>query len=446
MGEHYEQRDYLPPTLRHKIERISGFRKQSTQVPSQTTGTFAPNSQIRIWLPPRAIIDLGSLVMRFQLTLTPPSAGTTPSVSAPRFAQSFFRKVELLIGGKSLVLSSLNAYGDAFNAIGNVVIDPIKQKELSIYELGGDVVAGTGAVQGFGLNGVYTTATTLNVSVSNWLGALSGSLTKYLPTQIMGSQGVELRITLNDASILPVIGTPGTATYSITNVFLTSDIISFQNDLYGKALADVWEAGLPVRLPFKDFYDFSSSTSTGGINSTFSVSSESIDSIWTVMRATTYDTQAVINTASKTSNYFTFISGSDPGPTGSSNGNVGTYVYTINSLQYPQYQADASDVYNSLLKVSALNSGSHPHYTNGITDASQWVNAKFVVPLSLEMNQRDNRDIVSSGLSTSGANLPIVFKASGLNTSLPSGFITSHFVETTSELQVFPGELVNLKQ
>ncbi len=437
MGEHYEQRDYLPPTLRHKIERISGFRKQSTQVPSQTSGTFAPNSQIRIWLPPRAIIDLGSLVMRFQLTLTPPSAGTTPSVGAPRYAQSFFRKVELLIGGKSLVLSSLNAYGDAFNAIGNVVIDPIKQKELSIYELGGDVVAATTA-QGNGLNAMYTNPTTVNVSITNWLGALSGSLTKYLPTQIMGSQGVELRITLNDAGILPVTGTPGTATYSIENIFLTSDIISFQNDLYGKALADVWEAGLPVRLPFKDFYDFSSSTSAGSINSTFSVASESIDSIWTVMRPLTFATQAVVNTTSATSNYFTFESGSD----GNVGGTNGTYVYTINSLQYPQYQADHSDVYNSLLKVSALNSGSHPHYTNGISGLSQWLGGKFVVPLSLEMNQRDNRDIVSSGLSTSGANLPIVFKAAG--TSLP-GFIASHFVETTSELQVFPGELVVLK-
>lgn len=436
MGEHYEQRDYLPPTLRHKIERISGFRKQSTQVPSQTTGTFAPNSQIRIWLPPRAIIDLGTLVMRFQLTLTPNTATT---VSAPRFAQSFFHKVELVIGGKSLVLSSLNAYGDAFNAIGNVVIDPIKQKELSIYELGGDVVVGTGANQGNGLNGVYTSATTVNVSVSNWLGALSGSLTKYLPTQIMGSQGVELRITLNDATILPITGTAGAATYSIQNIFLTSDIISFQNDLYGKALADVWEAGLPVRLPFKDFYDFSSSTSAGAINSTFSVVSESIDSIWTVMRPLTFATQSVINTTSATSNYFTFVSGSD----GTITGTNGTYVYTINSLQYPQYQADHSDVYNSLLKVSALNSGSHPHYTNGISGLSQWLGGKFVVPLSLEMNQRDNRDIVSSGLSTSGANLPIVFKASG--TSL-SGFIASHFVETTSELQVFPGELVVLKQ
>ena len=432
MGEHYEQRDYLPPTLRHKIERISGFRKQSTQVPSQTSGTFAPNSQIRIWLPPRAIIDLGSLVMRFQLTLTPGSGG---QVAAPRFAQSFFRKVELLIGGKSLVLSSLKQYADAFNAIGNVVIDPIKQKELSIYELGGDAVWGT-TTQGAGLNAFYSSATTVNVSVSNWLGALSGSLTKYLPTQIMGSQGVELRITLNDNTVLPA--SVSGATYSITNVFLTSDIISFQNDLYGKALADVWEAGLPVRLPFKDFYDYSSSTSGTNINSTFSVSSESIDSIWTVMRSLTYNTQANVNTTSATSNYFTFQSGSD----GAITGNVGTYVYTINSLQYPQYQADHSDVYNSLLKVSALNSGSHPHYTNGISGLSQWLGGKFVVPLSLEMNQRDNRDIVSSGLSTSGANLPIVFKAT---TPTLSGFITSHFVETTSELQVFPGELVVLK-
>ena len=434
MGDHYEQRDYLPPTLRHKIERISGFRKQSTQVPSQTSGTFTPNSQIRIWMPPRAIIDLGSLVMRFQLTLTPGAGG---QVAAPRFAQSFFHKVELLIGGKSLVLSSLNAYGDAFNAIGNVVIDPIKQKEMSIYELGGDAVWGT-TTQGAGMNAFYSSATTVNVSVSNWLGALSGSLTKYLPTQIMGSQGVELRITLNDASILPA--SVSGATFSIQNIFLTSDIISFQNDLYGKALADVWEAGLPVRLPFKDFYDYSSSTSGASINSTFSLSSESIDSIWTVMRPLTYATQANVNTLSATSNYFTFVSGSDGSTTAANNG---TYVYTINSLQYPQYQADHSDVYNSLLKVSALNSGSHPHYTNGITNLAQWVGGKFVVPLSLEMNQRDNRDIVSSGLSTSGANLPIVFKAAG--TSLTTGFIASHFVETTSELQVFPGELVVLK-
>ena len=45
-----------------------------------------------------------------------------------------------------------------------------------VYELGGDVVASTGANQGNGLNGVYTSATTVNVSVSNCKSVKSGTI------------------------------------------------------------------------------------------------------------------------------------------------------------------------------------------------------------------------------------------------------------------------------
>lgn len=410
---------YLPPTLRHKINRIKGFRKNTLNQPSTVSGSFGANSQFRVLLPTRALVDLGSLALRFQVTYT----ATGGTVAPPRYIQSFFKKIELLISGRSVALASLNDYGTAYNALANVVFPTAKQTELSLFEAGGEPP-----------NTAVASGQTLQYCMTNWLGLFSGSITKYLPTSIL-SPTVEIRFTLNDNNVL-VLGTASAASYSIGSIFLNADVVSFDDDEYEKSLLRTWERGVPVKLAFKDWYDFTSTTSAKQINSTFSISTGSLDSIWNVLRSSTYDSQGNVNAVSNTAGYYTFVSGHD-------SGNVASYQATINSISYPQFPADYVDVYNSLLKCSALNVGSHPTYDNTLTSLNQYLNGKFVFPIDMEFNERaGNSDIISSGLSTENSTVPIVIKVGGTN--LSSGFALTSLVQTTSQLVVFAGEGVVL--
>lgn len=409
---------YLPPTLRHKINRIKGFRKNTLNQPSTVSGNFGANSQFRVLLPTRALVDLGSLALRFQVTYST----TEGTVAPPRYVQSFFKKIELLISGRSVALASLNDYGTAYNALANVVFTPQKQQELALFEAGGETA-----------NTLVASGTVVQYCMTNWLGLFSGSITKYLPTSIL-SPTVEIRFTLNDNNVL-VLGTASAASYSIGSIFLNTDVVSFDDDEYEKSLLRTWERGVPVKLAFTDFYDFTSTTSAGQINSTFSISTGSLDSIWNVLRATSYDSQGTVNAVSGTAGYYTFVSGAD------STHNA-TYQATINSISYPQFPADYVDVYNSLLKCSTLNVGSHPTYANTLTSLNQYLNGKFCFPIDLEFNERaGNSDMISSGLSTENATVPIVIKVGATNLS---GFALTSLVKTTSQLVVFAGEGVVL--
>lgn len=414
---------YLPPSLRHKINRIRGFRKNTLSQPSTVATQFSANSQFKILLPTRSLVDLGSLALQFQVTYT--SAGG--NVAPPRYIQGLFKKVELLISNRSVALASLNDYGSCYNALANVLFPSTKQAELSLTEAGGEAP-----------NAAVASGTVVTYMITNWLGLFDGSITKYLPTSIL-SPTVEIRFTLNDNNVLVLGAGTTSASYTVGSISLNTDVVSFDDDEYEKSLLRTWSRGDPVKLAFSDWYDFTSSGSAKALNSTFSVSTGSLDSIWSVMRPLTYDSQGTVNAVSNTAGYYTFVSGVD---TANLNTTSATFQTTINSISYPQWPADHYDVYG-ILKTSALNVGSHPTYANSLTSFDQYLRGKFVWVTDLQFNERPgSSDLISSGLSTENSTVPVVIKVAGTN--MGTGFTVTSFVKTTSQLVVFSGEGVVL--
>jgi hypothetical protein len=121
-----------------------------------------------------------------------------------------------------------------------------------------------------------------------------------------------------------------------------------------------------------------------------------------------------------------------------SDGAAATYQWQVNQIQYPQYPLDHVTTYAQLKNSFG---GYSPLYTNSIKSQADWRTEKFVVPLSLEMTSEDiEKEKVSSGLSTQGANVPIQFRYSGGATNTGTRQVV--FAEFTSILRVYAGQTV----
>jgi hypothetical protein len=109
----------------------------------------------------------------------------------------------------------------------------------------------------------------------------------------------------------------------------------------------------------------------------------------------------------------------------------------VNQIQYPQFPLDVVTTYAQLKNSFG---GYSPLYTNSVK-SQDWKNENFVVPLSLEMTSEDTeKEKVSSGLSTQGANVPIQFRYSGGATNTGTRQVV--FAEFTSILRVYAGQTV----
>jgi len=148
----------------------------------------------------------------------------------------------------------------------------------------------------------------------------------------------------NDA-VCVIPGGGGSAVFELSDIHFTLNTISV-DDVYSQLLEEKIRRDGFIELPYKNYYT-AFSRHTGSTR--FSATSQSIDKIYTVLRAADYTTQsAAIDVSTgdvdadvvfprKLTKYLKF---EDSG--------IADWQYQINNVLYPQYRAkplDASDIY-----------------------------------------------------------------------------------------------------
>lgn len=411
----------LPKSLRYFVNRVAGFSKQTVCFTPLYSGPYGANSQITARLPANSLVDLKSLVMKFDCTAT--CNTSTPGTSAennlvpPRHSSSFIRRFDTFLNGQQVALAGLDDYGSLAHIKKNVTVGANKATELALFEGGGELTAPAGA------SSTYAMTTYLITQFEGLFEASHG--VRFLPLNAAGQ--CEIRITLAPNSIFSTFNSVNTGTkYSLSNVIFYIDVVSFNDGFFEAALRSQLSSGEGLVVPFKNYSSFSSSSSTNAATVNFQLNTGSLDALYAVLRANSYDSVDQVYNSTTVSPYHKFIS----------DGTSTQFQWQVNQIQYPQFPLDVVTTYAQLKNSFG---GYSPLYVNSIKSQADWRTEKFVVPLSLEMTSEDTeKDKVSSGLSTQGANVPIQFRYSAGATS--GGTRQTVFAEYTSIMHIYAGQ------
>ena len=349
--------------------------------------------------------------------------------------------------------------------------------------------------------------------LNDWRGFFKESSVRYLPTDLVGA--IQIQLTMADATVLPwvgsapdgmltygdsraLFGTPLTgssvgkdpvirpAQYRLDNIYWTIDTISV-DQAYGDMLRGKIASFGYISILFKEYYTFHKSGAAGEDNKSnqhrFSLSSGSMDKIYTVMRDARYNsTNLALTPRNHSKDHWTpsmkFICPSLPvhnfgypydshalsdskytaRPKWHSEIDTGmTYHYKINSVQHPQFAATARDAMWDCAYSHDNTDG--PNAGHRITSREDWFERSAIFPLCL--NLTDGPLQLMSGYDSRGHSSFVEFNVNGLDptqylfmggstysgvgaggakTALyKDGISISTIIETTSEMRVGAG-------
>jgi hypothetical protein len=289
--------------LAYFLSRLQGVSTNYFRLEPQNTTTATANKIIRFSLPSNALLNMRSLAFHFNA-----SANEVASQGGrlPPKIESLIDRVELSAGGVQVAqgFNNMNVLKHAKDALMGREGDPALGHP--------EMVRTTSYVDGFGDAGTSGLTSTENENypnasgqtqfcIKNWeglLGSIQPSIvdTALMPDMVLtiylagdevlsSSAGVALKDT--GASDFTDAGAGG-AKYSISNFHLVVETLGLADAVYDEMMERrISQAGF-VELPFKQYFSFSD-THTG--SSRFTISTQSLDRVWCVWRATGYNTQ-----------------------------------------------------------------------------------------------------------------------------------------------------------
>lgn len=270
----------LPVEFAYQLSKLQGaLSKQVIKVSADRSSDITPSQIVNYRLPIGALLNLDSLAIWFKVDMI------GEKVLPARYAQSFIRRLSLQFNNVSVqIINDFNFvysfYADHNNKsltkglagdwVNNSVIwsetPPANATETKI--TGVNALANGNAIQ-----------TGLKMCINNFIGFLSSSSTRILPTDKTG----ECVISIEFAPSAEVLGgceliTPtATASYKITDTYLTCEALSFSDDSYYNAINSKDD----LKFGFSDYVvsSFAQTLKKTGVNVTTYVSAGSISHI-----------------------------------------------------------------------------------------------------------------------------------------------------------------------
>ena len=189
-------------------------------------------------------------------------------------------------------------------------------------------------------------------------------------------------------------------------MYITMESVSLGSGIYDLSLQEQMNSAGYLSIGYKNYYSFTNSfpSTTGGVSGSarFSVASQSIDAIYSVIRNTT--TTASYNTGDQ--EQVTMVDALGPAVVSKyfnmTSQGLGNWQYLINNTMVPQYRAGTLDA----LHLVGVNKDDTCSNNRGslVTSASQWANNYWCAMIRL-CHAGDLEDPrVSSGFDSRGTN------------------------------------------
>ena len=434
-----EQIQGFPKNLAYNLKRLQGSIIKQKIILNSDRSSYGPNDRCMFNLPIGRMIDSRSIVLTSKCT-----AGTGNHF--PRGGLNSLIE-NLQITANSRVIQSTQAYNYIWNCLADVSgYFSYEQAPKRIYEnfdpsIKHTNVDGVGAPVTTNACIADTGADEYYFCVNNWLGFLNSSAPSW-DTNNLGQ--VQMIITFAPNSVMwlgqPVsAGTVATvANYTIADVALTMDTITFTNSLYYDLIKSQLEGG-GLNIAYNDYLLSTGSSftksSTATLTHTAQFSTNSLDAVIATFRPTTFNTattlilhtqgaatvytypEVIANPLSNEGNnggfnnsvYFQRAGGAIK----SSSWYINSQPFTVNSspIQIFNNTLQALDYANLDIASGGLHAGA---ITTGFYNKNY-----FVDILSLENLSGDNNNWVS-GLGGNGGVIQVQYNATFSNASSES--------------------------
>ena len=473
----------MESALSFYAKKLSGYTTNTFKIqPSGKTSGIQANDIVTINIPSNSICDLRSFKVFFNAGISTGNVADSNGRISSKI-DSLFSRVEVLVGGVQVsqgnsfynVLRHLKdaVCGDKTNPVnGHPAIVRNVSYAGSSTALANDVnEAGLGTNAALGSPFISTSDSPY--CVDYWEGFLGTAEPRLLDTSLIGSMQVRLTMapdtvltnSLNVAATTTSlfadnsavdtfvgVGTGGSVSYVVNNLFATINCISIADDTLDAMYADMMTEERYLPVPFKNYYAFSQSHSG---SSKFQVSTQSLDRVWTALRPSTtltgsatlpalrdYNTQSaplpvvgyvpVPNTLRHGSTKEKYVS---PAFFFSPNGPSMTYQLQINNAFIPQAPLTGAE----LASYTASNLPPHEYLPDDLSMAEYLTSACVQCTRLNLYNSEDSRII--SGLDTRNSNVMCSLNTTGTPYA-GSTFDSIVFLECTSEMRISSGRQV----
>lgn len=410
----------FPRNLAYSVKSMSGFSKQTVKLTPDNDTNVGASSTIKVKLPPNCLVDLRTLTMYFNGTITT----ATGKAHFPRLSSSLIEQLSVYVNGT--MIENIPHYNVLYNTLYDLSCGSDQTSKRYLENIDPSVDYYDGITSNIRLDG-YGNSQNKSMMVNNWLGFISTASTPVISTS--DTNTIELEIRFAPASVLWQSGGTGVtgANYTLSNIRFTISKIVFNDPTYyqlkaSKLLSD----GLVVG--YKTYISNKGSVANKGSSLPYNVSvnASSLDQVIGTMLTTDYNAIGnllltgtemfpnALNTINDTVsevlfNQSKYFQRDGDGITGSQ--------FEINNTAINPYPLPIEEIYNeTLISLGNLNidvaSGVHP----GIVSKKHFSKYYFAHILSLE-NIDNSGQFFKSGLDGRASALNISWKTNFTGTT-----------------------------
>lgn len=291
----------FPKNLAYNLKRMDAtFSKQKVKIlPDKTTA--GPNDILRFRIPANGIYDFRSLNVFFTAST---SGNQTVFLHIPRYSSAFIQALN--VSANSTSLSSISEYAFLYSKLMDIEgadFSQMSKRSGEMYDPSIRFTKGAGpenaltCVKTADSTAHATNDTGIKLCINNWLGFLGSLSTTCFDLSEIGDLYISWQT--SPSSILwksfgAQVAQTG-ATYSLTDIYMTIDRISFQSGEYYSQIAkelDTRNGGNGLEIGYYDYYLTTGSltTKSNGVAMNFNVNSASLDQIIACFRRSDYNT------------------------------------------------------------------------------------------------------------------------------------------------------------
>ena len=415
-----------PDSLSYYVNRLLSFDKQTYSLVLSRSESINSSSVIEFDLPTSALVLKDTLAMHYKFTST-----QATHFSQFPFAECILDRVAVSLNGQTV--TSPNNINMLYKLQYDLHND---MKHRRLYQRGDYLDAAPASND-----------TSVPTYINNWMVPIVGSSDmSIVDTSIIGL--VKVTLNLANDNVLVTSNTATAATWSISDVKVYVDTINISDGRFF-ALRNQMLQRAPLEMRFTNWFIQQQTNSSGFTQTTkLSLSTQSLDRVWSWFSPSAYNAQSVINTDTGCSAYFNRITGTGGTP------EIDSVNCFVNSISFPAFRLPFDHVHahniGQLDKANDVVDDYHSRMFGSLTTGepttrlAAWEDSLWFFVHSFEYQGSSADERLISGFNTLNSNSFIEFQSTASSGSTAN--VCFLVCETSSVLRIGSSRALQIVQ